>query len=260
MDKFSATVPAAAASLLIFAAIISVSSTASAQVSPVASISPPPYGLPAILDTNNTISVTGMATEKVAPDRVVVTFAVETVSESAGDALAENSETMNSVLAALEDAGVQENETSTAFFSIFPNYNFSEFGDTRELTGYTVTNSIMVESSDLEGISEWIDAAVEAGANRVDGIFFTVSQETMDEMRSGLVEDAVANARDKADALASALEIDITGVKAASLVDFNFPISPALSFREGAVSDVSTPIIPGEQSVTATVAVIYEIG
>jgi uncharacterized protein len=225
----------------------------------------PPYYDPttvsAIPDTNNTIFVTGAATERVEPDRVTAIFAVETVDETAGAALEANSGTMDSVIAALVDAGVEENETSTAYFSIHPNYNYTEFG-AQELTGYTVTNSIMVESPNLSNVSDWIDAAVNAGANRVDSLSFTLSEERLDDIRAGLTQEAVDNARDKADALAQALDVEVTGVKAASMFDFsNPPVTPlSLSFAADATESITTPIIPGEQSVTATVGVVYEIG
>lgn len=237
-------------------AAVAMAGAAHAQVSPYYD----PATVSAIPDTNNTIFVTGTAMERVEPDRVTAIFAVETVDETAGAALEANSESMDEVIAALVDAGVEENETSTAYFSIYPYYNYTELG-AQELTGYTVTNSIMVESSNLANISDWIDAAVNAGANRVDSLSFTLSEERLGEVRASLTQAAVDNARDKADALAQALDVEVTGVKAASLFDFSPPVTPlSLSFATGAAESITTPIIPGEQSVTATVGVVYKIG
>lgn len=221
----------------------------------------PPSNNTAVPDTNNTLFVTGTATERVEPDRVTAIFAVETVEDTAGAALEANSEAMDAVIAALMDAGVEENETSTAYFSIHPNYNYTEFG-AQELTGYTVTNSIMVESSNLSNVSDWIDAAINAGANRVDSLSFTVSEEMLDGVRAGMMQDAVDNARGKADALAQALDVEITGVKAASLFDFSSPpvIPFSLTLEASTSESMTTPIIPGEQTVTTTVGVVYEIG
>jgi uncharacterized protein YggE len=46
------------------------------------------------------------------------------------------------------------------------------------------------------------------------------------------------------------------------MFDFsNPPVTPlSLSFAADATESITTPIIPGEQSVTATVGVVYEIG
>jgi uncharacterized protein len=237
-------VPAAALAAFIAIAVVN---TASAQVYP-----------GTIPDTNNTISVTGMATQEVKPDRVTVTFAVETMNKTAGGALRANSEAMNKVLGALADAGVKENETRTSFFSIAPTYNYSQTGNVQKLTGYTVTNSILVESSNLTNVSDWVDAAVRAGANRVDSLSFTVSEEKMDELRADLTQKATDNAGNKANALAQALNLTITGVKAASLNDFSNPVP--LPFGAATAETIKTPITPGEQTVTSTVTVIYKIG
>jgi uncharacterized protein YggE len=244
--------------LLAALAVVAMAGAAYGQIYPYYDPYYPPAS--AIRDTNNTLSVTGIATEKVEPDRVMAIFAVETMDDTAGDALRTNSETMNAVLIALEEAGVSENETQTAYFSIYPNYNCSEFG-VPEPSGYIATNSIVVESSNLANVSDWIDAAVNAGANRVDSLSFTLSEERLAEVRADLTQEAVDNARDKADALAQALDVEITGVRAASVSDFSPPISPfSLSFAGGITESISTPIIPGEQTVAATIEVIYEIG
>lgn len=240
-------------------AVIAMAGAAYGQISPYYD---PYYPTPVstIRDTNNTLYMTGTATEKIEPDRVMAFFAVETIDETAGDALRTNSETMNAVLDALKEAGVSENETQTAYFSIYPNYNYSEFG-TPEPSGYVATNSIVVESSNLSNVSDWIDAAISAGANRVDSLSFTVSEERLGEIRADLTQEAVDNARSKADSLAQALDVEITGVKAASLSDFNPQITPfSLSFVGGATESITTPIIPGEQTVIATVEVVYKIG
>ena len=65
--------------------VIGLANTASAQVCP---------GTTA--DTNTTIPVTGMAFQKVVPEKVTVTFAVETMNKTAAGALRANTEAMNS--------------------------------------------------------------------------------------------------------------------------------------------------------------------
>ena len=209
-------------------AVIAMAGAACARVSP-------PYDpttVSAMSDTNKAVFVTGTATEKFEPDRVTAIFVVETVDERAGAALKANSVTGDLVIPALEGAGVTENETSTAYFSIYPNYNYTEFG-AKELTGYTVTNSILVESANLSNVSEWIDAAVNAGANRVDSLSFTISEERLNEIRADLTHEAVDYARDKADALAQALDVDITEVEAASLFGLsNPPVTPLCRLQQ----------------------------
>ncbi|HEX7033134.1 MAG TPA: SIMPL domain-containing protein [Nitrososphaera sp.] len=240
------------------AAAISVAGVSFAQIPP--SIDPAVTSV--LPDANNTIFVTGTATQKVEPDTVRVVFAVETVEATARGALDSNSQAMDAILTALQEAGVAENETNTAYFSIHPNYNYTELGG-QELTGYTVANAIMVESSDLSSAPNWIDVAVNAGANRIDSLSFTLSEERLDEIGADITQDAIDNARNKADALAQALDVEVTGVKAATLYDFyGAPVTP-FSFSmatETAEDGTTAPIMPGEQTVTATVGVVYKIG
>src|SRR6476660_10565115 len=75
--------------------------------------------------TNNTLFVSGSASNQTKPDKVTVSLGVETTNSTAQAALTANSNRMNKVLNALKTAGVQENETSTSTFSITPNYNYS---------------------------------------------------------------------------------------------------------------------------------------
>ena len=149
--------------------------------------------------TNSTLFVSGSASNQTKPDKVVVSLGVETTDHTAQAALTSNSNLMNKVLESLKSAGVQENETSTSTFSISPNYNYSSNNNQGRLTGFTVSNSIQIESSSIESVSKWIDAAVSAGANNVNNIYFSLSSQKSDMMKNSLLKDAIASAKIKAD-------------------------------------------------------------
>src|SRR2546426_6579846 len=59
----------------------------------------------------HTLSVTGTASSKVKPDKVILTLGVQTTNKTANAALVANSVTMNKVLNVLKKAGVKDNET-----------------------------------------------------------------------------------------------------------------------------------------------------
>lgn len=238
---------------------------ATAQIPPV--YSPPPQTAAnnnsQVDNTTNTInertlSVSGTATTKVKPDRVQLTFAVETREKTAKLALDSNAETMNKVLDALKQAGVQSNETGTAYFNINPNYQYSPEGNIQNLTGYTVTNSIQVTSSNLNDIPKWLDTAVNAGANRVDGINFQLSNEKMTEVRNSLIRNAISDAREKADLAAPAVGLNVVGVKSLVINEPGlYPVPYLASPQVYAGGASNTPIIVGTQDVTTTVSVVY---
>ena len=122
---------------------------------------------------NSTLLVTGSATSHAKSDKVIVSLGVETTNSTAEEALSSNSNLMKKVLANLKEAGVQDNETSTSSFTINPNYNYSQYGTRGDLTGFTVSNSIQVDSPHIDQVSRWIDTGVKVGANNINNVYFS---------------------------------------------------------------------------------------
>jgi uncharacterized protein YggE len=223
---------------------------------------------------NNTLYVMGTAQIMVKPDKVTLSLSVETTNKTANGALIANSQAMNNTLEALRAAGVIENETSTSFFNISPNYNITREEDfppieTQDIISYTVTNSITVDSYNLLNVSQWIDTAVQAGVNDISSISFSLSDEKSEGVRNDLLKQAVENAKSKADIAASALGLNVIGVKSIIVEGLDgFPPIPApqpflAKEAAGAAAPQAgspTPIIAGEQEVTSRVNVIFFIG
>jgi uncharacterized protein len=215
----------------------------------------------------NTLSVTGTATTMVKPDKVIVSLGVETTNKTANGALAANSNVMSKVIDALTASGVKENETSTSSFSISPNYNYSQSsGSTGTITGFTASNSIQIQSINTNNLPKWIDKAISAGANTVNNIDFTLSDEKLKKTKINLIRQAIEDARAKADIAASAAGLKITGVKSINLSEFGtqpspFPPSPTPSAKESLAAGVTTskwgPVISGQQQITVNVDVSF---
>src|SRR6478672_9678891 len=211
---------------------------------------------------NNTLFVSGSASNQTKPDKVTLSLGVETIDDTAQAALTSNSDLMNKVLEALKAAGVQENETSTSTFSISPNYNYSSSNNQGRLIGFTVSNSIQIESSNIESVSKWIDAAVSAGANNVNNIYFSLSNQKSEEIKNSLLKDAIDNAKTKADIAANAAGLKVIGVKSIIVGEAgSSPPVPVYSAKalDGAAAS-STPIISGQQEISASVSIVYLIG
>jgi uncharacterized protein YggE len=230
--------------------------------------------------SNSTLFVIGNAQTMVKPDKVTLSLSVETTNTTANAALNANSEAMNKALNALRAAGVGENETSTSFFNISPNYNLTDqLGpegqyipppiESRDIISYTVTNSITVDSYNLLNVSQWIDTAVQAGVNDVSSIYFSLSNERSEAIKNDLLKQAVANAKSKADIAATALGLNVIGVKSINIDSVGgFPPSPPQPFlaqeTAGAAAAPAagppTPIIAGEQEVTSSIDITFLIG
>ena len=182
------------------------------------------------------ISVTGTATTSVDPDLLVITFGVETQEKSAKDALVANSESMTSIVNTL-----------------------------RSLVGYRVTNTITVETAQLNKAADIIDGGVSSGANRVDNVSFTLSPEKQLEIKDDLLGQAVLNAKKKAENALAPLDHKIIGVKAVTLSEFGVPppipvFSASGAFAEDAAFKSSTPVFSSDQDITTTASVIFLIG
>jgi uncharacterized protein YggE len=209
---------------------------------------------------NKTLFVTGSASTQIKPDKVTVSLGVETSNTKAKAALASNSELMNKIINALKTAGVKENETSTSSFSITPNRDYSIDKNQGKLIGFTVTNSIQIDSSNIEGVSGWIDIAVSSGANNVNSIYFSLSEKKLDEIKNQLLKEAIENAKEKADITASALGLKIVGIKTVNIEVTPFFTGsgpyPAESLKNQAFAP-STPILTGEQQVSSNVNIVF---
>jgi uncharacterized protein len=231
-------------------------------------------------NSNSTLFVVGNAQTMVKPDKVTLSLSVETTNTTANAALNANSEALNKALNALKVAGVRKNETSTSFFNISPNYkpiDQQEGQDqyfplappeSKDIISYTVTNSITVDTFNLLNVSQWIDTAVQAGVNDVSSIYFSLSDERSEATKNDLLEQAVANAKSKADIAAAALGLNVIGVKSINIDSIGgFPPSPQQPFlaQETAgkaaapVGALPTPIIAGEQEVTSSVDIVFFI-
>jgi uncharacterized protein YggE len=197
---------------------------------------------------------------KIKPDKVTLSLGVETTNKTADAALVSNSKLMNKILIALKKVGVKDNETNTVSFDISPNYNYSQL-NRGNLIGFTARNSIIIESSNINATSNWIDTAITSGANNINSIDFTISDKKLEQIKNSLIKPAIDNAVEKADIAASALGLKIVGVKSIKLLEFTASPLPQQEFATKAMaSKPSTPIIAGEQTISQNVDIIFNVG
>ena len=213
------------------------------------------------------ISVTGNAISSVKQNLANISFGVEIQEKTAKDALDANSELMNKVVAAIKQVGITDSEISTSQFNIYPvydNYEDKLTGRyTQELIGYRVSNIINVETEKLDSLASIIDGAVNAGVNRVDSVYFSLSPELASKLKDELLAEAVLNAKSKAEMALAPLNYKIIGVKAVSLSEFSMPYPmPMYSMEsgDGFAKSAPTPIFSSDQDVNTSVNVVFLIG
>lgn len=207
------------------------------------------------------IRVTGVGEVRATPDQATADFAVETTASNAQEAAAANAQQMERVIAALVRAGVPRERIETRDYNVFPDYDQRpvEQGGEPRIRGYRVMNTVSATTYDITRVGGIIDAALGAGANRVHGVRFSLRDPQ--RYRAQAIAEATRRARADAQALASAMGLELGMVREASTLEVGYGGPVPMMAREGMMDAVAqsapTPINPGEQTVRATVHIVY---
>lgn len=198
------------------------------------------------------IVVNGVGVLHVDPDQAVVSFGVMTQATTADRAIEDNAAKMSQVVDMLKAQGISDNDIKTSRFSLWTVYN----EDRTTPIGYRVSNQVTVTTKDIDHVGQLIDSAVLAGANQVNSISFSLSEEKIAEIRFQALDLAIEDAEAKASAIAKKLDLTIIGVGHVSeSSSYAIPYqveSAALDYREA-----STPIEPGDVSFSMTVNIVF---
>ncbi|MEX2527751.1 MAG: SIMPL domain-containing protein [Gemmatimonadota bacterium] len=206
------------------------------------------------------VEVTGSGEVMVETDEAVLTFAVETEAGTARAAGTANANLMEGVRQALRVGGGPNARLETFGYMVEPLYRRPSSGDSApRIDGYRARNQIRVTLSGVEAVGELIDAALDAGANRVAGLAFQ-ARDTR-EARLEALRMAVDRAHSEALVMAQALGVELgppLEVRGGSQL-------PGPRFYGGmemamARTVPTTPVEAGSQTVTATVTVRYGLG
>jgi uncharacterized protein YggE len=166
----------------------------------------------------------------------------------------ESSNKMTAVIAKLKELGVVDADIQTSNFNISPQRNVGPNGS-GEITGYQVTNSVMVTIRDLSTVGDILDQAIQAGANDISGVSFGFSDPAKLQLQA--LDQAVADAQAQADALAKSSGVQRGEVLSISEVVSPNPV-PVMGFAAQA-ERAAVPIQPGSSEVHAQVQIVYAI-
>jgi uncharacterized protein YggE len=204
------------------------------------------------------LTVSGQGEVRGTPNQAMLSAGVVTIARTAGEALAQNSRTMNQVFSTLKRAGIADKDMQTSNFSVQPQYATDKNGNTlQDITGYQISNTVNVRVEDLSRVGPTLDALVSSGANSIGDIAFTIKdpKPLMAEARAQAVVDAVARAQTLAHAAGVTLG-PITSIGESGYSE------PRPMYRMAAMevsARAPTPIAAGEESVTAGVTITWAI-
>lgn len=204
---------------------------------------------------DSTISVAASGQAAASPDQAILQVAVVARADDADvvrESLAEDASQMREALA---EAGLEDDQIRTVTYRIDQEYNREE-GE-RVPTGFQGVHAFEITVSNITQAGSIIDVAVSNGADRVERVELTLSEERRREVRAEALRDAMENARANADVIAESANLTVSGVTSASTADFDF--SPVRTERLEAedAAQAATDIESGPVTVTAQVDVTY---
>jgi uncharacterized protein YggE len=208
-----------------------------------------------------TITVVGEGTVKIKPDIAQANIGVEVIRPTVKAASSRAKESMDAVLQALKQQGVDEKDIQTSGFSVWTERPYGPEGPSGDELLYHVSNQVAVTIRELDAVGTVLDAAIEAGANNIYGVTFSLADPSRAE--SEAQRKAVDDAQAKAQWLAS-----LNDVKLGDVVSVSEMIGGGGGYYAGGVREAALaagmgggggPIAPGELELTLQLQIVYTV-
>ena len=153
--------------------------------------------------------------------------------------------------------GVKRADITTDFMNIYAVYDYQN--DQEKLAAYNASSLLAIKVTDMDSAGTVIDAAFSAGANTLNGISFSASD--TEAAKTKAMAQAVKDARKKAEILADAAGLKITGIELIS-EDVggsrgNNGNLAAKGMDTAGAEDAGTVVQAGKVIVTAAVSITF---
>lgn len=210
----------------------------------------------------NTIGVSGMAEQEVAPDMAYIDVGINVRADDAETARTQEAQIASQIRRALLGLAITDNDLQNTSYYLYQEYKVDRNG-VRTADKYVLDSSIKVTVKDLDKLSQVIDNVVEAGATNISNITYALS--TQNIIQRQLLATAVENARDKAAVVANAgsrtlgnmLSADINSFDGGTIVAYG--ANKLRSTTNLAEDGVATKLSPGKIKLNARVQVVFSL-
>ncbi|PYT28520.1 MAG: hypothetical protein DMG57_14635 [Acidobacteria bacterium] len=187
------------------------------------------------------------------PDRAKINIGVTTQAPAAQAAAAQNAKELDAIIRQIRSTLGSAVELKTIGYSVNQDFRYKQ-GAPPTIAGYTATNILEVTLNDITQAGKLIDAATQSGANTVQGLQFTLKDESA--VQAQALREAALRARSKAEALAQALGLKIVCViSAEESGGIIRPMAAQMMRAEGAPTPVESGTIEVHGNITLTVEV-----
>ncbi|HJA44719.1 MAG TPA: SIMPL domain-containing protein [Candidatus Phascolarctobacterium stercoravium] len=210
----------------------------------------------------NTIAVSGMAEQEVAPDMAYIDVGINVRADDAETSRTQEAQIASQIRRALLGLAITDNDLQNTSYYLYQEYKVDRNG-VRTADKYVLDSSIKVTVKDLDKLSQVIDNVVEAGATNISNITYALS--TQNIIQRQLLATAVENARDKAAVVANAgsrtlgnmLSADINSFDGGTIVAYG--ANKLRSTTNLAEDGVATKLSPGKIKLNARVQVVFSL-
>lgn len=199
------------------------------------------------------ISVSASSTVSYDPDTAEFTTTVEATDKDAAKAASKVATLWSSLQQELRKAGIPASDTSSASYTVSPEWEWNSSNGKREFRGYKARHVVRVVVRDLGKLGGAIDAVVGAGAGTVDGLSYSSSR--FESLRTQALENAVKSAKGDAEVMARA-----AGGRLGSLLELQYgqpqneyPVMRAAMAEGFKAAPMPTDVQPGEQKLSVSV-------
>lgn len=156
----------------------------------------------------NTLTVEGFGQAFGSPDIAVVNMGVQTSSEDVSEAYNDANTMIQNVIDALVAMGIERRDIQTTGLYLYQDTPFNpQTGEPSETPIYRVQNSLTVTVRDVSQAGEVINTGVQAGANNIGGLTFSIDDAAAleQEARAAAIDDA----RTRAEELAGLMGVEL---------------------------------------------------
>ncbi|MBD2727245.1 SIMPL domain-containing protein [Nostoc sp. FACHB-892] len=204
-------------------------------------------------NTAQVLEVTGQGEVTVPTTLTEVQLGIEVQGETATEVQEQVAERSTAVVDVLQNLGAQELQTT----SIQLNPVFSFENGTQTLTGFRGINTLQFELP-TERAGAAIDTAIQAGANVIQNISFTASDEALQQARLQVLSEAVKDAQAQAGAVFNTLQLTPGEIINIDINSANNPSPSPLLFNvaedRALTAGATTPIIGSPETIEASVS------
>ncbi|HEX7017837.1 MAG TPA: SIMPL domain-containing protein [Patescibacteria group bacterium] len=204
--------------------------------------------------------VTGESEIVTVPDEAQVSVGIEAQASTVAQAQAQTNQVISAITDQLSDLGIAKEDIKTTNYNVNPQYDFNS--GTNRITGYMVSSNLRIKVKELDKVNQVIDSATGAGANRIGGITFTLSEEKEEELVKQARKEAIEDAKEDAQELAS-----LAGMKLGRIINVSedrggqpmpLMMQRSVSFDAMGGAEEATQVEPGSTTFKYTVTLSYE--